>query len=71
MWFQRHWWKLVLVLVLVVVLFRVPFTLRLIVFLLPLGSGFDDLIEIVALVALVVLLFVKGWISVPTWLRRH
>ncbi len=71
MWFQRHWWKLALVLVLVVVLFRVPATLRVIVYLLPLGSGFDDLIEIVALVALVVVLFVKSWISVPTWLKRR
>lgn len=71
MWFQRHWWKLALALLLVVVLFRVPQTLRLIIFLLPLGSGFDDLIEIVALVALVVVLFAKGWVSIPGLFKRR
>lgn len=71
MWFQRHWWKLALGLLLVVVLFRVPQTLRLIVFLLPLGSGFDDLVEIVALLALAIVLFAKGWVSIPGWFRKR
>ena len=41
----RHWWKLLLILLAVLVVFRVPVLVRTIWWLLPLGSGFDDLID--------------------------
>ncbi len=68
--FARDWWKIALVLLVVIVLFRVPATVRIIWYLLPLGSGVDDLVEIVAVAALLIVLIVKGWISIPEWFKR-
>ncbi len=68
---SKHWWKILLVLLAILVVFRVPALVRLIWWLLPLGSGFDDLVEIVVLVLIFILLFAKFWTSIPGWLRKR
>ena len=67
---MRKWWHWALLFIGIIVLLRIPATRDAIFWLLPLGSGFDDLIEIVALVLLAVILFAKGWTSIPRWLQR-
>lgn len=51
----------ILILAVVVFVFANPITRAVVLFLLPLGSGVDDFIEVIAIIALVVLLFAKGW----------
>ncbi|MDI7277366.1 MAG: hypothetical protein QME94_15420 [Anaerolineae bacterium] len=69
--FERHWWKAVLGLAVLAFLFRNPVARTIVLWILPLGSGIDDLIVIVALIAMLVLAFVRGWIALPRWLRRE
>lgn len=69
--FERNWWKTALVLAVVAFLFWNPITRRIIILILPLGSGIDDLIVIVALVLILILAFVRGWIALPSWFRRN
>jgi hypothetical protein len=68
--FARHWWKLVLGLAIVAFLFWNPTTRAFVLWVLPLGSGIDDLIVIASLILIVVLAFVRGWVSLPQWLKR-
>ena len=42
-----------------------PVTRRIIIIILPLGRGIDDLIFWILLIILGFLAFVKGWISIP------
>lgn len=69
--FVRHWWKWVLGLAVVAFLFWNPATRAIILWILPLGSGIDDLIVIASLILILVLAFVRGWISLPQWLKRN
>ena len=69
--FERHWWKAILGLAVLAFLFRNPAARRIVLWILPLGRGIDDLIVIVALILIVVLAFVRGWIALPRWFRRE
>ncbi|MFZ5916885.1 MAG: hypothetical protein ACOYZ7_08135 [Chloroflexota bacterium] len=44
-----------------------PVTRQAVILLLPLGSGYDDLLGLVALVVGAILLFSWVWTGVPTW----
>lgn len=62
---MSRFWKFVLGLLGVAFLFWNPMTRTVILWILPLGSGIDDLIVVSALVVVLFLSFVKGWISIP------
>lgn len=57
--------KTAVALLVVGLLFAHPLSRRVIIVILPLGSGIDDLIAIVALGLAALLAFVQGWVSVP------
>lgn len=42
-----------------------PVTRRLIFIILPLGRGWDDLLFWIALIGLITVLFIKGWVNLP------
>ena len=42
-----------------------PVTRRVIVFILPLGKGVDDLIFWALLIVFVLIAFIKGWVNIP------
>lgn len=53
-----------------VILLWHPTTRQIIVFLLPLGSGYDDLLGLIGLIVGAIFLFSWLWTGVPTWLFR-
>jgi hypothetical protein len=68
----KNWVKVALVLVIIAFLFANPFARAFIRFMLPLGSGMDDLIEIIALIILAALLVYKikaNWSRIKNWFR--
>lgn len=56
-------------LIVVLVLLWMPPTRYAIFWLLPVGSGIDDLIFVVVCVAVFILAFVKGWVQLPEFFR--
>lgn len=62
--------KIGLLFVLLVLLFWNPFTRKVIIFILPLGRGIDDLVFWIFLVLFLIWAFVKSFISVPKILKR-
>lgn len=60
---KSKWLQWIVILIVVAFLLANPLTRGVILFLLPLGSGFDDLIEIVAIILLVGLLLALGWVQ--------
>lgn len=58
-WINDRWLSIVIWLCVVVVLFWHPFTRMIMILILPLGSGIDDLIVVVGVVILAVLLIIK------------
>jgi len=48
-----------------------PFSRQIIVLILPLGSGYDDLLGLIGLVVGGVLLFGWVWTGIPTWLFKR
>ena len=70
---MRNWVKLVIGLFILAILFANPTTRMIIKILLPLGSGVDDAIEIVAIIiALTILVhkLVYDWDSVKRWFEN-
>jgi len=53
-----------------VILLWYPTTRQIIVFLLPLGSGYDDLLGLIGLIVGAIFLFSWLWTGIPTWLFR-
>jgi hypothetical protein len=53
-----------------VILLWHPTTRQIIVFLLPLGSGYDDLLGLIGLIVGAIFLFSWLWTGIPTWLFR-
>jgi hypothetical protein len=53
-----------------VILLWHPVSRQVIVFLLPLGSGYDDLLGLAALIVGGILLFSWVWTGIPTWIFR-
>lgn len=48
-----------------------PFTRQAVIIVLPLGSGIDDLIVTVLVIAAMVIAFVQGWVNVPSLFRKR
>jgi len=48
-----------------------PFSRQIIILILPLGSGYDDLLGLIGLILGGVLLFSWIWTGIPTWLFRR
>ncbi len=69
--FRQTWWKIALVAIVLAFLFWNPITRRAILWLLPLGSGIDDLIVILCLVVAIVVAFVRGWVAIPSLFRER
>ncbi len=61
--------KVFLILTITVILLWIPFTRYAIFWLLPVGSGIDDLIFVIVLIATLFVAFVKGWISLPSFIK--
>lgn len=59
--FLKDWWKLVAALLGIAFLFWNPITRRIIIFILPLGRGIDDMIVWLALIGVGIVLFVRAW----------
>ncbi len=53
-----------------VILLWHPATRQIVVFLLPLGSGYDDLLGLLGLIVGAIFLFSWLWTGIPTWLFR-
>jgi hypothetical protein len=53
-----------------VILLWHPISRQMIILLLPLGSGYDDLLGLIGLIVGGVLLFSWIWTGIPTWLFR-
>lgn len=60
----------IIVLAVIAFLLWHPRTRSVMIWLLPLGKNWDDLAVIILLVAILLLAFVRGWISIPS-LWRH
>ena len=56
----RNWKAAMLSTVILILLFWFPFSRRVILFLLPLGSGIDDLVFFVLLIAAAVLIMIRA-----------
>lgn len=69
--FKRIWWKIALVAAGLAFLFWNPVTRRAILWVLPLGSGIDDLIVILCVVVAIIIAFVRGWIAIPSLFRER
>lgn len=63
------WKKVVVPLIIMLILLWIPPTRYAIFWLLPVGSGIDDLIFIVIGVAVFILAFVRGWVQLPKIFR--
>lgn len=48
-----------------------PLTRQIIVIVLPLGSGIDDLIIVVLVILAVVIGFVQGWVNIPSLFNKR
>lgn len=57
--------KILVVIGVVLALLWHPFTRRIVLVILPLGRGVDDLLFWMLLVAFALMAFVKGWVSIP------
>lgn len=63
-------WKTTLaVLSVILILLWIPFTRYVIFWLLPVGSGIDDLIFCAVAIAVFVIAFVRGWIKIPEFFK--
>jgi hypothetical protein len=70
----RNWMKICIGLVIIAILFANPYTRPIIHFILPLGSGIDDIIVIIALVWLVAVLIYRAIIhrkKVNAWMDNE
>jgi hypothetical protein len=68
--FYRDFWKVSAIFTILVFAFVNPFSRAVIVWLLPLGSGWDDLVEIVLIVGLCIWGFAGFWSDLPRKLRK-
>jgi len=59
---NNKWLKWIIGLAVVAFLFANPITRRIILFLLPLGRGVDDFIELLAILTLIGVALARGWI---------
>lgn len=66
---MSNWSKVMLVILTLIVLFFIPITRSIILFILPLGSGVDDLLFFVLLFVAAILLLMKI-LPDPDWLRK-
>ncbi len=66
---MTKWKKFFLVLIIILLSLWFPVTRYIIFWLLPVGSGIDDLVFIIVLVATLFVAFVKGWISLPNFMK--
>ena len=66
---MSNWSKVMLVVLALIILFFIPFTRSVILFILPLGSGIDDLIFFALLFVAFILLLMKI-LSDRDWLRK-
>ena len=57
--------KVAVVLIIAALLLLHPLSRSVIYFILPLGSGSDDYVAIAFLIVAAVVLFVRGWVSIP------
>ena len=48
-----------------------PFTRQIVIVVLPLGSGVDDLIVVVLVILAAVIAFVQGWVNIPSLFKRR
>ena len=60
---NNKWLKWIIGLAVVAFLFANPITRRIILFLLPLGRGVDDFIELLAILTLIGVALARGWIQ--------
>lgn len=63
-------WKAIGVMILIALALVIPPSRVLILWLLPLGSGVDDLIVTALLVLVLLFLFVRYWSTLPKWWQR-
>lgn len=64
----NNWTKIVIILLSLILLMLIPFTRAAVLFILPLGSGIDDLIFFILLFLLAVILLMK--ILMPGFLQK-
>lgn len=67
---KKHFWVGLVGIIGAIMLVRVPATAKLLWFLLPLGSGTDDLVEGTLLLVLGVYLFVRVWLWIGENIRH-
>lgn len=68
----KNWMKVALWSLLVAILLANPYTRTIIILILPLGSGVDDFIEIVALLVFLIIMATKtrdNWDKIVTWFK--
>lgn len=63
------WKKALAILSVILILLWIPFTRYIIFWLLPVGSGIDDLIFCAVAIAVFVIAFVRGWIKIPAFFK--
>lgn len=66
---MSNWSKVMLVVLALIILFFIPITRSIILFILPLGSGLDDLVFFALLFVAAILLLMKI-LPDPNWLRK-
>ncbi len=59
-------WRVMLYLSVALILLVTPLGRRIVIFVLPLGRGIDDIIVMALLVVIVILALIKGWLSIPS-----
>lgn len=64
----NNWTKVVIILLSLILLMLIPFTRAALLFILPLGSGIDDLIFFILLILLAIVLLMK--ILMPGFLQK-
>lgn len=64
----NNWTKVVIILLSLILLMLIPFTRAVLLFILPLGSGIDDLIFFILLFLLAIILLMK--ILMPGFLQK-
>lgn len=62
--------KVLFALSVLLLLLWIPPTRYVIFWLLPVGSGIDDLIFVIICIAVFILAFVKGWVQLPKFFRN-
>lgn len=66
---KPKWKKVLLALTIVLALLWIPPTRYMIFWLLPIGSGIDDLIFIIVAIVIFIIAFVRGWIQIPKFFK--